>query len=81
MIFWDGAFSLIISKNEDIINRFRDAFPLSRDLQEENNSKNSKQQIIKNLICPWVSIWIVLNLRCIFVGRTGHYEKNRYRLV
>lgn len=39
LVAWDGAFTLIISKNEDIINRFRDVFPLSRDLQEENNSE------------------------------------------
>lgn len=36
LVAWDGELTLLISKNEDIVNRFREAFPLSRDLEEYN---------------------------------------------
>ena len=36
LVAWDVRLTLLISKNEDIVNRFREAFPLSRDLEEYN---------------------------------------------
>ena len=36
LVAWDSGLTLFISKDEDIVNRFRNAFPLSRDLEEYN---------------------------------------------
>lgn len=36
LVAWDSSLTLLISKDEDIVNRFRKAFPLSRDLEEYN---------------------------------------------
>ena len=36
LVAWDSGLTLFISKDEDLVNRFRNAFPLSRDLEEDN---------------------------------------------
>ena len=36
LVAWDSTSTLLISENEDIVNRFREVFPLSRDLSEYN---------------------------------------------
>lgn len=36
LVAWDSDLTLFISKDEDLVNRFRNAFPLSRDLEEYN---------------------------------------------
>ena len=36
LVAWDSGLTLFISKDEDIVNCFRNAFPLSRDLEEYN---------------------------------------------
>lgn len=37
IVAWDSSATLIISKKEDIVKKFREAFPFSKDLAEYNN--------------------------------------------
>ena len=50
LVAWDADLTLLISEDGELVNRFREAFPLSRDLREYNaalkvNQSNDKTSI------------------------------------
>lgn len=42
LVAWDSSLTLFISKNEALVKKFRDAFPLSEDLQESNSRRGGQ---------------------------------------
>lgn len=56
IVAWDGLYTLVISKHDDIIERFRRSFPLSEDLQAKNKRENSEVERIKQLLIQELTI-------------------------
>ena len=54
LVAWDGGLTLLISKDEDLVNRFRNAFPLSRDLEEYNAALKTNESDERELYYKWL---------------------------
>lgn len=54
LVAWDGSLTLLISKDEDIVNCFRNAFPLSRDLETYNAKRKMGESEETDLYYKWL---------------------------
>lgn len=50
IVAWDSSLTLFISKNDEIVDRFRCYFPLSEDLQAQNTRYNSEIAHIEQIL-------------------------------
>lgn len=50
IVVWDALLTLLISKNYDLVDRFRGYFPLSEDLSAQNTRDNSEIAHIERLL-------------------------------
>lgn len=50
IVAWDSSLTLFISKEENLVQQFRDSFPLSEDLSERNTRENFEIAHIQELL-------------------------------
>ncbi|MCY6372656.1 DUF2691 family protein [Clostridium ganghwense] len=50
IVAWDSSLTLFISKDDDLVHKFRCGFPLSKDLSAQNTRDNSEIEHIEELL-------------------------------